>query len=167
MISAFRSLTARHALLLLGLASAGALAAALVAQYGFHLHPCELCVWQRWPYAGVIALALIGAVKKETRPLHRTLLLAAASLLLADAGIAAYHAGVEQGIFKGLSGCSAPSGEGLTIEEMRAQILNAPLVPCNQPMADFFGLSMAAWNAMFALALAAFALVAWRKVRRA
>ena len=33
---------------------------ALVSQYGFGLHPCEMCYWQRWPHDLAIVLALFG-----------------------------------------------------------------------------------------------------------
>ena len=35
-----------------------ALGTAMVAQHGFGLAPCELCVWQRWPYAAAAALVV-------------------------------------------------------------------------------------------------------------
>ena len=37
---------------------------------------------------------------------------------------------------------------------MRRQLMNAPLVACDQPMLQVLGLSMAAWNALAATALA-------------
>ena len=35
---------------------------ALVSQYGFGLHPCEMCYWQRWPHQTAIVLALLALV---------------------------------------------------------------------------------------------------------
>ena len=32
---------------------------ALVSQYGFGLHPCEMCYWQRWPHQAAIVLDLM------------------------------------------------------------------------------------------------------------
>ena len=49
----------RGALALAALASATALAAAFIGQYGLELQPCVLCVYQRWPYVITIA-ALFG-----------------------------------------------------------------------------------------------------------
>lgn len=137
-------------LFLLGLAlcSAGVLAAAFVAQYAFHLHPCHLCILQRYPYAAVILVGLTGAAfVRRARPL--TLLLAICGGLLATGGgIAAYHTGVEQGIFPGPSSCTDSSGGDDSIEAMRRAILEAPLVACDQPQGEMLGLSLAAWNAL-------------------
>lgn len=157
--------TPRALLLLMAGFSAAMLSAALVAQYGFGLHPCKLCLYQRYPYAAIAALALpVAFFVKSSR-----LLVCAAwfclLLLLADAGIAGYHAGVEWGVIPGPSSCSNPGGGGQTIEEMRAEIMNAPLVPCDQAMAHVLGLSLAAWNALAALAMAALSFVALRKIR--
>ena len=38
------------------LASAAALAGALISQFGFDLRPCHLCLLQRWPYGIVMVL---------------------------------------------------------------------------------------------------------------
>lgn len=152
-------------LLALAAASAAILGTALVAQYGFDLHPCELCLYQRYPYGVVILLGILGYLAVKSEKILRLLLLLCGLLLVADGGIATYHAGVEKGVFPGPSACSSSASSGESLEEMRAAILNAPLVPCNQPMASFLGLSMAAWNALaaFGLALAAFAALCGRK----
>jgi hypothetical protein len=41
------------------LAAAG-LAAAYGAQYGLHLVPCPLCLWERWPYRVTLGLGLLA-----------------------------------------------------------------------------------------------------------
>ena len=165
---ALRDYSPLRALLgLLALASAGLLAAALVAQYGFGLHPCHLCILQRYPYALVVALGLVGCVFVRPERAVFGLVLLCGALFLVDAGIATYHAGVEAGIFTGPSGCTSSDTGEQTLEEMRAAIMNAPLVTCDQAMAHILGLSLAAWNALaaFALALGTFA-GAWYARRR-
>src|SRR5437879_3295386 len=52
------------------LASAAALGLAFLAQYGFDLWPCQLCYWQRVPYAlvfGFASLALLPGVDPKAR----------------------------------------------------------------------------------------------------
>lgn len=154
------------ALLLLAAASAAVLGAALLSQYGFGLAPCHLCILQRYPYAGVIALALIGAF--IARPAHKCfVVLMCALLLLAGAGIATYHAGVEWRFFPGPSDCTSDLSSAQSIEQLKAQIMGTALVQCDQPAFVLLGLSMAGWNALVSLALAAFALVAFRKGKAA
>ncbi len=140
----------RTGLFLCALFSFSALSAALIGQYGFGLHPCDLCIYQRIPYALIIVVGLTGIFIKSPRRRYIFLIICAI-LFLADAGIAGYHTGVEQGIFKGPSACSSNSSGEKTLEELRAEIMNAPLVSCSQAMVYIFGLSMAAWNMIAAL----------------
>ena len=147
-----------------GLLGAGLLAAALVGQYGFHLHPCELCIAQRVPYAAIVLLALASLRMPEVK--MQTVALLCALLFLIDGGIAFYHSGVEFGIFPGPSGCTNNDKAGATLEEMRAAIMNAQLVPCDQPMAYILGLSMASWNAVAAFSCAVFTFAGLKAVRR-
>jgi len=145
----------RKILVLQALASAVTLSAALISQYGFLLHPCELCLMQRYPYAAVIIIGLLAAWRVKSQRAALFFVLLCVSLFALDASIAFYHTGVELDIFKGPDACSSAGGGEMTLEEMRAEIMNAPLVSCKQAMAHFLGISMAAWNglaaSMFAL----------------
>ncbi len=163
-----QKLTLRALVMLMGLAAAGLLGVALVGQYGFSLHPCELCLYQRYPYA-LIALLGLAAWFIASPKLLKCMALLGVALFLLDGGIAIYHAGVELGWFPGLAGCSNHASQGQTLEQMRAEIMHAPLVTCDQAMIHVWGLSMAAWNAMAALVLAVvsgFLLVKLNKVQR-
>ena len=140
----------RIALVLCAVFSFLFLTTALISQYGFGLYPCDLCIYQRIPYAIIIPLSLAGVFLVRSWRGRYVIAVACLLLFLADAGIAGYHAGVESGIFKGPDACSS-DGSGQTLEEIRAAILNAPLVTCAQAMAYFLGLSMAAWNMIAAL----------------
>jgi disulfide bond formation protein DsbB len=146
-------LNIRNLLLFSAVASALLLGAALVAQYGFNLHPCELCMKQRYPYVAIMAVGLLSAAIYRSKPAFLAAVLCVLLFLL-DGGIAFYHTGVEFGWFPGPADCSNPATGDLTIEEMRRQIMEAPLVPCSQAMAYVFGLSLAAWNAIAAFSLA-------------
>lgn len=148
-------------MLLLGLASAGVLAAAFVFQYGFGYQPCVLCVWQRWPYAAVVAFAALTLAFGHWRGVGDALLVASGLALLAGAGIAAYHVGVEQHWWAGTPGCGVP-GPADSLEALRAQVMAAPVVRCDEVPWSLFGISMAGYNVPISLALAAFALVAAR-----
>lgn len=139
-------------------ASLAMLGAALIGQYGFSLAPCHLCLLQRYPYAAIAAIGLLAGWFVKS-PRLRLLAAALCVVLFAvDAGIASYHAGVEAGIFPGPGGCTTQNGGEMTIEQMRAEIMAAPLVTCDQAMIHIFGLSMAAWNALAAYAFTVFGL---------
>lgn len=153
----------KRLLLMLAAFSALLLSGALAGQYGLGWHPCELCLLQRYPYVAIFALALPGALLLRSPTWQRRLVWVCLLLLAADFAIAAYHAGVEWGIFKGPDACSSDTQGGQTIEAMRAAIMNAPLVTCQQAMAYIAGLSLAAWNALAAFAMLALGLNAMRR----
>jgi disulfide bond formation protein DsbB len=142
-----------RACLLLALASAAILLGALALQYLGGLPPCHLCVWQRWPYVALIALGLIGW---RWRP--RAMLGLAALVLLGGAGLAAYHVGVEQGWWALPAGCVA-GGTAQTVEDLRRMLAAAPPA-CDQVSFTFLGLTLAGWNLVASLLLAAFTLAA-------
>jgi disulfide bond formation protein DsbB len=137
--------------------SLAALAFALVSQYGFGLAPCELCLWQRWPYVVAGLAGGLGAVGPFSRYARLTLVAVAGLAFLTGAGIAGYHAGVEYGWWAGLPGCSGTtlsSGE-ITGDDLQAALSGQDrVVPCDEPAFVVAGLSMAGWNFVLSLALA-------------
>lgn len=130
--------------------SAALLAGAYAFQYLGGLAPCAMCYWQRYPHMaavviGVMALTLPG----------RVLPLLGALAALTTAGIGVFHTGVERGWWEGPTSCTSGSVQGLTPEELFEQVMNAPLVRCDDVPWQMLGLSMASWNALAAFALAA------------
>lgn len=132
------------------------LAGAYVSEYGFGLFPCEMCWWQRWPHFAAVVLAGLAFL---TEP--RKLLVALAALaILASGLIGFFHAGVEYGWWPGITACAAVFGEGTgnALED----IMNTPLVRCDDPAWTLFGISLAGFNFLISTgaALAVFFLVA-------
>lgn len=143
------------------------LSAALIGQYGFGLYPCHLCMYQRYPYAVIAAIGVLARLFVRSARLLTLACWLCVLLFAVDAGIASYHAGVEWGIFPGPSGCSSSGSTAQTLEELRAEIMNAPLVSCAQAMAYVFGLSLAAWNALAASFMTLFGIYALLRLRKA
>lgn len=141
------------AIILIG-ASAMALAGALVSQYVFGLHPCPLCIYQRYPYA---LLIVVGALYTYTQ--WRGLLWLAIVALLVEIAIALYHTGIEYRWWEGFSSCAASGSNITSIEALRAQIMATPAVRCDEP-AFVLLLSMAGWNVVYASTMLA-CLVYW------
>jgi disulfide bond formation protein DsbB len=152
-----------RASLLVALVSAAILLAALALQYLGGLAPCPLCIWQRWPYVALIALGLIG-----WRWQPRALLGVAALVLLGGACLAAYHVGIEQGLWALPGGCIA-GGNAESVEELKRLLAEAPPA-CDQVGFTFLALTLAGWNLVTSLLLAAFTLAAalgfWRRSAR-
>lgn len=161
-----KKISVRTLLLLSAFVAFFLLSVALIGQYGFNLHPCDLCIYQRIPYIFIIVIGIIGGLLAKSARWRFILAVVCALLFLLDASIAGYHTGVESGIFKGPDACSSTGGGAKTIEELRAEIMNAPLVSCAQAMVYVWGLSMAAWNmiaAIFAFLAVSFVLLSNRK----
>ena len=76
----------RGILALIGFASLGAVAVALIAQHGFGMQPCPWCIFQRVLY---LAIALVAAVGWALPQRAANLAAALAVLLLATGGVAA------------------------------------------------------------------------------
>lgn len=156
--------SARQAALLVWLAAAAAIVVALTLQHGFGMAPCHLCRLERLPYYATLAVLPLAAALG--RP--RTGLLVAGLLLLGNAGLSAYHVGVEQGLIPLPQSC-ASVGEANSVDELRAQIMGAAPT-CDQAAVAFLGLSLAAWNGLYAAALGVASLAAagsGRRLRRA
>lgn len=147
------------AIALIGLAVMASLGMAYLAEYGFKLLPCELCLLQRKPFFAVIALALAALVWRKA--IQRKVILALMGVaLLANSGIALYHTGVEQKWWQGPTECSADDLKtGQSLEEIRAAVMAAPLIRCDTPAWEFHGITMASMNIFFCLFLSAFAFV--------
>lgn len=147
---------------LLALASAGVLAAALFFQFVLGYQPCILCLWQRVPYGAVLTFSVATLLFRRWPGLGDALLVASGFALLAGAGIAAYHVGVEQHWWAGTSACGATGNAPMTLEALRAQVMAAPVVRCDEVAWSLFGISMAGYNVVISLALAGFAFLAAR-----
>ena len=151
----------RIAALLLALASAGVLLSALFFQFVLNYQPCVLCIMQRWPYVAVMVLGLVTWLFRRWKGLGDALLVVSGLALLAGAGIATYHVGVEQHWWAGTSSCGG-SAAANSLEALRAQVLAAPVTRCDEVAWSLFGISMAGYNVAISLALAAYAFVAAR-----
>ena len=135
------------------------LGGALLSEYVGKLYPCEMCWWQRYPHGVAILLAIAALMSPLTAPRTRVLTLFAAAAIAVSGAIGVFHAGVEYGWWQGLTRCS--SGGAMTLDEL----MNVPLVRCDQVQFSFLSVSMAGWNAILSLGSAAvIAVLLWRKI---
>jgi disulfide bond formation protein DsbB len=144
--------------LLMAVISTSALGMALVSQYGFNLHPCELCIWQRWPYGIVILLGILGfIISFKNQKAVAGIMGFIGLIFLVNSAIAFYHTGVEQKWWKSfLEGCSVPELKGdmqqiLADIQSRSNAARCDEIPWSDPI---FNLSMANYNVIFCLGLA-------------
>ncbi len=137
-------------------------AAVLLGAYGFQhiggMAPCKLCLWQRWPHAAAI---LIGIIILLTGEIKLAWLGAIAALSTAVIGF--YHVGVEQKWWEGPTSCTSSGATDLSAQDLMNQILAAPLVRCDDIAWQMAGISMAGWNVIVSLILAAIWVAAARR----
>ena len=116
------------------------LGGAYLSQYGFGLYPCEMCWWQRWPHFAAVGLALLAFIFPPPR-LWTSL---AAIAILVSGAIGLFHAGVEYDWWEGITSCTAvvSGGTGNALED----IMNAPMIRCDEAPWSLFGVSLAGYN---------------------
>ena len=140
------------------IAAAGAvgLGAALIGQFVFDLSPCALCIHQRWPYVAAIVFGVAARSISAPAPARAAPVALAAIGFWIGAGIAAFHVGVERGWWRGTSECGG-SLDFSSPEALKARLLAAPVVRCEDVAWELFGLSMAGYNVLASLVLGALA----------
>jgi disulfide bond formation protein DsbB len=111
---------------------------------------------QRNPYYVAIPLALAAALMPPRWTRAGLWLLAL--VFIVSAGLGAYHSGVEWGFWAGPSDCGggAASSAG-KVGDFLNQLQNTRVVSCTEAAWRFLGLSLAGWNVLISLGLAAFA----------
>ncbi|WP_375454931.1 disulfide bond formation protein B [uncultured Methylobacterium sp.] len=129
---------------------------ALVLQFGYGYVPCKLCLAERLPYYAALPLSLASLFLPER--LARLALGLAAAGLVYGAGLGAYHAGAEWGLWPGPTDCGGGSGAnpaevGAFLDALKA----TRVVDCGTAALRVLGISLAGWNALIAVLLASLA----------
>lgn len=145
------------------LASVGSLAIAFAGEHLFGLEPCILCLYERVPYAVAAVLAGMALATPADGAWRIRLMALAALVFLVGAGLAFYHVGVEQHWWRSVAGCEGSLMTG--VEDLRG-LGASDLKPCDRVDWRLFGLSLAAYNVIVSLALAAVCILTVRALIR-
>jgi disulfide bond formation protein DsbB len=140
--------------------SAATLLGAWFFEYVLKFAPCPLCLEQRLPYHIVIPLSLllaIAALVHAPRALITVGLLAVMAVMLCGAALAAYHAGVEWRWWPGPTDCSGPVTDFTAKGPLLNQLRSIRVVRCDEAAWRFLGISLAGYNVLISLVLAAIA----------
>ena len=151
------SVSPRAVVSLLLVASAAIVGAALLFQYVGGLQPCELCLYQRWPYYAAIVATGVALLSGDDRAMGAVIALCAL-LFAASTVLAFYHVGVEHHWFAGPSACTGSVTGVSSIEALKAQLLARQPVNCDAPAWQLFGISLAGWNLLASALITAFCL---------
>ena len=165
-----RASSSRDAALVAGAGIAVIAAATLAGAWFFQLvldiRPCPLCLEQRYAYylaVPLAALVALGASRGASRRLLIAGLVILLLALLANAGLGAYHAGVEWRFWQGPTDCSGPIVDLGNTGNLLDGLNKVKVIRCDEVQWRFLGLSLAGYNVLISLAMAA--LAAWGMAR--
>jgi disulfide bond formation protein DsbB len=167
-IAVRRTHPAAIAALLVAIGGAATILGAYYFQYVLHYAPCELCLDERIPYYVAIPLALVvalAALLHAPRPLLITGLALLVVIMLIGAGLGVYHSGVEWKFWPGPAHCSGAINNFGNAGGLMEQMNQTRIVPCDAAAWRLFGISLAGYNALISLALAAIAFWGIRAIR--
>jgi disulfide bond formation protein DsbB len=147
-----------------GIAVAGVGFAILAGAYAFQylggLAPCPLCLEQRVPWFVLIGLggAIVGAHSGQApKPLLLGLYASAVAVAVWGAYLGLYHAGIEYTWWPGPPSCT---GSGISTEgSLLGPLDTSKVVLCDVAPWTLMGISLAGFNFLFSLGVAAVA--AW------
>jgi disulfide bond formation protein DsbB len=144
------------------------LAGAWFFQLVLDIRPCPLCLEQRYAYYLAIPLGGLLAFAAG-REAPRWVLVAGFAILaiaaLGNAGLGAYHAGVEWQFWQGPTECSGPVGNFGSAASMLERLDAVKVIRCDEVQWRFLGLSLAGYNVLISLLMAG--LAAWSLVKAA
>ena len=153
---------ARSAALAIAIIAAATLAGAWFFQLVLDIRPCPLCLEQRYAYYLAIplgALVAFAVAKDAPRGVLVTGLVLLAGLALGNAVLGTYHAGVEWGFWQGPTDCTGPIGNLGSAGDLLARLDTEKVIRCDEVQWRFLGLSLAGYNVLISLLMAAIA--AW------
>lgn len=136
----------RKAISFIGLFSFGALLTAIIAQYVFNLQPCQFCIYERYFYAALLFLSLLG-IWNYVNPsfIKGTMII----VILGAIGLTSYHIAVERKWVDPPASCTSDLviNKNTNVKDLKAQILAQPRVTrCDIVPIRILGLSMAEYN---------------------
>jgi disulfide bond formation protein DsbB len=131
-------------------------------QYVLGYPPCPLCLEQRYAFYVSVPLAAMILLRLSigfSRKVVTLALLAIAVAMLWNAGLGAYHSGVEWHWWQGPTDCSGAIPNFSAGGSLLDQISKTRVIRCDEAAWRFLGLSLAGYNVLVSLFLAGVA--AW------
>jgi disulfide bond formation protein DsbB len=140
--------------------AAATLGGAWFFQLVLDIRPCPLCLEQRYAYYLAIPLAALTALA-ASRDAPRALVLGGLMFLalaaIANAALGAYHSGVEWGFWQGPTDCTGPVGNLGSAGTLLERLDTVKVIRCDEVQWRFLGLSLAGYNVLISLLMAAIA----------
>ena len=147
--------------LLVTLGMAAVIGGALAFEHIGGYIPCHLCLIERNPYYIAIPLGILAVVSsllKLPAWITRSLLALIGIAMIIGAGIGVYHSGVEWKFWEGPTSCSlSGSGASMGTGDILSQLNTVHGPSCSDAALRILGLSLAGWNVIASVVLAAIA----------
>lgn len=150
-------------------AAAAILGAALFFQYVLGYQPCELCLYQRYPYLIIMVFAILAYLLRHREDIQskraaRGFLVIILLLLIFEAFLAGHHIGVERGAWEAFTSCAgAGIDPNASTDEIFNQLAETTVLCDERP--TFLGISFAEYNIVLSTLLAAFGIYIFKKTK--
>ena len=131
-----------------------AISSALIAEYFFHILPCQMCLNQRYPYYFIISIFIVFYFIKKMSNIW--LYIFAELAVLYGLFFSVWHVGIEQNLLTGPSGCSGKLEKVNSVNDLKEQILNQAIVNCNEISWAILGISATTLNSLLLFLLLLF-----------
>jgi disulfide bond formation protein DsbB len=131
-------------------------------QYVLGYPPCPLCLDQRNAYYVSVPLAALLWLGAKNGVSSKVMTAGFAVIVLAmlwNTGLSTYHAGVEWKLWRGPTDCSGPINSFGSASNLLKQLQDIRIVRCDEAAWRFLGISLAGYDVLVSLFLAAVA--AW------
>jgi len=148
--------------------AAATIAGAWFFQLVLDIQPCPMCLEQRYAYYFAIpfaALVAVAAGKGAPRGLVLAGLAILALVVLGNAGFGAYHAGVAWGLWTGPTDCTGSGFDPGKAGSLLDNLDKVKVIRCDEVQFRFLGISLAGYNVLISLLMAAIA--TWGMARTA
>ena len=130
-----------------------------VLQYFFNMTPCDMCINERYPYYIIIILGTASSViKLNTKLIDIITNLIFAIIYFIGLIYSVYHVGIERKYWIGSSNCSSKIN-ALDIETLSSQLMEMPIIRCDEPTFLFNFISIAELNTIAMGVLLIFSLI--------
>jgi disulfide bond formation protein DsbB len=122
--------------------------------------PCPLCLDQRNAFYASVPLAALLWLGANYGASHKVMVAGfavIAAIMLWNTGLSAFHAGVEWKFWPGPADCSGPINSLGSASDMLKKLQDIRIVRCDEAAWRLFGISLAGYDVLVSLFLAAVA----------
>ena len=127
-----------------------ALVSAYFVEYILCHQPCNLCVYERFPYLLAILIVLMNY---KYNKLEKYLILSLAVIFLIATILSLYHLGIEQGFIQESLLCDLEKGANILDKEEILKQLQQKNISCKDVTFQIFGLSLTSYNIIISILL--------------